>query len=110
MNNATITTENVVFEEIKKDSSPLLRERAEILSDVIEALQNIGGSSHWQVLQKYVFDVDLEKAKRSLVNSKDTTEMFRLQGEIRFGEKFSIENLILKYRNELLAIKKQLHE
>lgn len=102
--------EDSVFEEVHRDSSPLLRERAGVLADIIDALQNIGGSSHWQVLQKYVFDVDLERAKRSLVQSKDTTEMFRLQGEIRFGEKFSIDSLILKYRNELQAIKKQLHE
>lgn len=110
MNNAIMTTEESIFDEIKKDSSPLLRERADELAVVIDALQNIGGSAHWQVLQKYIFNVDLEKAKRSLAKEKDTIEMFRLQGDIRTGEKLNLETLIFKYRNELLKIKKQLHE
>jgi hypothetical protein len=110
MNNANLITEDSIFDEYTKDSSPLLRERAGELAEIIDALQNVGGSTHWQVLQKYVFNVDLDKAKRSLAKEKDTVEMFRLQGDIRTGEKFNLESLIAKYRNELLAIKKQLHE
>lgn len=109
MNNAFLT-EDVLGEEKVQDISPQLRQRIQELTDVIEALQNVGGSKHWLVLQKYVFDVDLDKAKRRLALEKDTTEMFRLQGEIRFGEKFDLENLITKHRNELTAIKQKLHE
>jgi len=91
-----------------EDSSVLLRERVEILTEVIEALQNIASSNYWKVLQQNVFNVDLDKAKSRLANEKDTTEIFRLQGEIRWGEKFDLEKLIKKYRDELTAIRKQL--
>ena len=101
MNNAFINKEVVA-----QDS--LSREKVEKTTEVIEALQNIIGSSYWEVLKKNVFDVDLDKAKRSLAKEKDTTEIFRLQGEIRWGEKFNLENLLEKHRNELLGIRKQL--
>lgn len=107
MNNASV--HNQLEEETQIDSSPLLRGRAQELTDTIEALQNIGGSSFWKVLKQYVFDVDLDKAKRRLALENDTTEMFRLQGEIRFGEKFNLEKLIEKNRNELQNIRKQLN-
>ena len=108
MNNAFIT-QDVLSEESPKDNQPELRARAEGLTDVIEALQNVGGSSYWKVLQKYVFEVDLEKARRSLAKEESTTEIFRLQGEIRWGGKFSLENLIEKYRNELKTISSKLN-
>ena len=91
-----------------EDSSVLLREKVEILTKVIEALQNIASSDYCKILQQNVFSVDLDKAKSRLVIEKDTTEIFRLQGEIRWGEKFDLDKLILKYRNELIGIRKQL--
>ena len=103
MNNAFINQEVAT-----EDSSVLLRERVEILTEVIEALQSIASSNYWKVLQQNVFNVDLDKAKSRLANEKDTTEIFRLQGEIRWGEKFDLEKLIKKYRDELTAIRKQL--
>ena len=101
MNNAFINQE-VSSEE---QSSVLLREKVEKTTEIIEALQNILGSSYWKVLKQFVFDVDLEKAKRSLAKEESTTEIFRLQGEIRWGEKFDLEKLLKKYRDELSAIK-----
>lgn len=109
MNNAFILKEDVLKEDSKNDPSPLLHQRAEQLTEMIEALENIGSSSYWKVLKKFVFDVDLAKARRSLAKEKDTTEMFRLQGEIRWGEKLSIENLLVKYRNELVTIKSKIN-
>ena len=103
MNNAFINQEVT-----PEDSSVLLRERVEILIEIIEALQNIASSNYWKVLQQNVFNVDLDRAKSRLANEKDTTEIFRLQGEIRWGEKFDLEKLIKKYRDELTAIRKQL--
>lgn len=105
MNNAFINKE--VSEE---DSSILSRERVEILTETIEALQNIAGSSYWQVLQKHIFEVDLDKAKRRLAKEKDTMEIFRLQGKIEWGENFDLESLLLKKRNDLLKIRKQINE
>ena len=92
----------------EEESSVLLREKVEKTTNVIEALENIASSGYWKVLQQNVFDVDLSKAKSRLAKEKDTTEIFRLQGEIRWGEKFDLEKLLEKYRNELLGIRKQL--
>ena len=103
MNNAFINKE--IPEEL--DSSVLLREKVDKTTEIIEALQNIAGSNYWKVLEN-VFEADLSKAKSRLAKEKDTTEIFRLQGEIRWGEKFDLEKLLEKYRNELLGIRKQL--
>lgn len=106
MNNARIIIEDVNPKEV--DHSALYKERLEQLTDIIEALQNIAESNYWKTLQKYVFNVDLSKAKRRLAKEKDTIEIFRLQGQLEWGEKFNLELLITKYRDELTTIRKKL--
>lgn len=103
MNNAYLAEEDEVV-----DSAPVHRQRIEELTSIIEALQNIAGSSYWKVLKQFVFDVDLDKAKRRIAKEKDTTEIFRLQGLIQWGEKFDLEELLTKYRNELTTLRKNL--
>lgn len=105
MNNAFITKEEIAEE---KNSSVLLREKVENLTEIIEALQNIIGSSYWQVLSKKVFDVELVKSKRRLEVESNTTEIFRLQGEVRLGRRYQLDKLLNKYREELKGIRKQL--
>ena len=105
MNNAKII-EDMMPEE--KNPSPLLISRAEVLTDIIEALQNVAGSSYWKVLSKNVFDVERAKSKKRLEVESDTAEIFRLQGETRLGRRYHLDNLLIKYRNELQAIKKQI--
>lgn len=105
MNNARIIMEDV-NEEIS--ATPILRQKAERLTEIVEALQHIATSSYWKVLRQNVFDVDLDKAKRRLALEKDTTEIFRLQGEIRWGDKFSLEKLLQTKQDELTAIRKKL--
>lgn len=104
MNNAYALTQ----EDDVPDIAPQLRERATYLAELVEALTNIAGSSYWAVLRQNVFDVDLSNARSRLAKEKDTTEIFRLQGEIRWAEKFDLEKLIVIYRNELLEIRKKL--
>ena len=104
MNNARIIME----ETAEPEKEVLFRERIEQLTSIIEALEKIASSSYWLVLKQNVFDVDLSKAKSRLAKESDTTEIFRLQGEIRWGEKFSLETLLEKYRNELIAIRKKI--
>lgn len=101
MNNAYLNEER---EEVK-EVAPQLHERASQLTDSIEALQNIIGSSFWKVLQKNVFDVELAKSKRRLEIENDTTEIFRLQGEMRLGKRYDLDKMLAKYRDELTAIK-----
>lgn len=107
MNNSFITMEEVLV-ETERDISPILRERQAQLADIIEALEHISSSSHWKVLQKYVFDVELDRAKRMLISSKDTTEIFRLQGEIDYIDKNNVVALLGRFRNELASIKQKL--
>ena len=104
MNNARIITED----EQQPAKEVLFREKIEHLTAIIEALQNIANSSYWKVLQQNVFDVELVRSKRRLEVESNTTEIFRLQGEVRIGKKYDLEKLLTKYRDELSGIRKQL--
>lgn len=110
MNNAFIIKEDKLSEDSPKDVLPELRGRTEVLTDIIEALQNVVSSSYWKVLQKNVFDVELVKSKRRLEIAGDTTEIFRLQGEVRLGRRYNLEKLLTKYRDELTTIRKKINE
>lgn len=107
MNNAYINKE---YEDVSDESLPSLREQATHLTEVIEALNNIHGSSYWKVLKQFVFDVDLEKAKRQLAIEKDTTSIFRLQGVIEWGEKFDLVKMHDKKKKELSVLRSKLNE
>ncbi len=110
MNNAFIIQEDTLSQDSVKDATPELRARTEVLTDIIEALSNISGSSYWKVLSKNVFDVELAKSKRRLEVESNTTEIFRLQGEVRIGRKYDLNELITKYRDELQTIRKKINE
>ena len=98
---------NNVYLQVKDDETSILsREKVETLTEIVEALQNIAGSSFWQVLQKNIFYVELAKSKRRLENETNPTEIYRLQGEIKLGRKYDLEKLLTKYRDELSAIRK----
>jgi hypothetical protein len=108
MNNAFMI-DGTLAEDSSPDVSPLRNKRMQDLTDIIEALQHIAGSSYWKVLQQYIFDVDVAKARKSLTKETDTTELFRLQGEIRALERYALEAMLDKYRNELETIRKQIN-
>lgn len=104
MNNAKIILEEV------EDLKPQFREQIDTLTETLEALNRLAESNYWKVLKQNIFDVDLRKVRSRLTKSSNTTEIFRLQGQIEWGEKFSLEKLIKKYRDELQIIKNKLHE
>ena len=108
MNNAQLTMEDVSNEK-PDQTMVVLRQKEAQLMEIIEALQSVGQSNLWKVLQNNVFDVELAKSKKRLEVESDTTEIFRLQGETRLGRRYHLDKLIIKYRNELLAIKKQIN-
>lgn len=111
MNNAKIAIDNVLKEEEEVDTSPMLREKETRIMETITALDEISQSNYWQVLKQNVFDGVLDGLKRRLSNAKDTTEMFRLQGQIAWAEKYSdLTKMSEIYRKELEVIKKKLHE
>ena len=101
MNNALLTMEEAPQKEV------LSRERMVQLTEIIEALENIGSSSYWKVIEQNVFEVELAKSKRRIETEGDTTEIFRLQGEIRLGKRYQLDKLLAKYRDELTSIRKQ---
>lgn len=105
MNNA-----QVLVKEEKVEQSVHIRHRIEELTKIIDALNHVAGSNYWKLLKQYVFDVDLEKAKNRLEREENEKEIYRLQGYIKYGNKFSLEALHKKYRDELLAIRGKINE
>lgn len=108
MNNAQLTMEEVSNEKPDQYLVTLRQKEAQLM-EIIDALQNVGQSNLWKILQTNVFEVELAKSKKRLEVESDTTEIFRLQGETRLGRRYNLDHLIIKYRNELLAIKKQIN-
>ena len=106
MNNSKILVE----EEISKEANVTLREQITQTTEILEALQNIAGSSYWQVLKQHIFDNDLRKVQNRLAVESDEKEIFRLQGEIRVWNKTNLEKLLVNKRNELQALRKKLNE
>lgn len=111
MNNSKIATENVFLEmEPKIDTGPMLREQATELSQIIEAFENISQSEYWKILQSKVFDGVLESLQRRMRNEKDTKEMFRLQGQIVWAEKYcNFTKLTEAFRTSLSNVNKKLN-
>lgn len=110
MNNSKIALDyNTLGEDTELDRSPYLRQREVELTEIIDAIQHIAGSAYWKVLQQKVFDGVLDSLKRRISNEKDTTEMFRLQGQIVWAEKyFDFDKMADAFRNELKNVRQQL--
>lgn len=110
MNNSKITAEyNLLDQELKMDRSPLLRAREAKLVGIIEALGNISSSAYWDVIKEEILNGAVDTLKRRLSSETETIEMFRLQGQIIWAEKYSdLDKLAESYRNELKNIRNQL--
>lgn len=94
---------------LSEDQKVVLRERATKLSRVIEALESISSSEYWKLLEREVFEPELDVLRGKLAKEKDTVEVFRLQGQVTWGEKrLSLSKLITQYRLELSGIRRQL--
>ena len=97
-------------EESRVDIKPMLRKRETELNGIIEAIEHISRSNYWKVLQNQVFNGILESLQRRMRNEKETIELFRLQGQIGWAEKYTDFNKLGDaYRNELTNIRKQLN-
>jgi len=110
MNNSQLIVENVDMEiPTPVDTTPILRENAIKLEKIIDAFDKINGSIYWKLLQSEVFDGVLEALQRRMRNEKDPNQLFKLQGQIAWAEKFSnLPKLAEVYRKELTNITKQL--
>ena len=107
MNNSKIAFDNASIEEKVIDRSPLLRERETELVELIGALDHIRASNYWKIIHSK-FSGDLQKLISQLKKEKDTTLLFRLQGEITRAEKLDLDKTAEECRNELSGIRKQL--
>ena len=110
MNNSKLITEyNTLEQEVELDKAPYLRSREQELVEIIDAVSQINASNYWKVLQNKVFNGVLDQLKRRISSETDTTEMFRLQGQIAWAEKYcNLEKMADAYRNELKNIRNQL--
>lgn len=109
MNNSKIAIDTVM-QDSEIDRSPIIREQITELTAIIEAIEHINGSNYWKVLEQMIFSADLSILRNRLSKEKDTTEMFRLQGEIARSEKYDLARILSEKRNILANLKKQLHD
>lgn len=109
MNNALMKPEVEVY-GLNEDVKVIRTTRALKLGKLIESLEAISSSKHWQTIVAEVFEPELEKLRRELINEEDTVKVFRLQGKIAWAEKkIDMPKLITQFKTELSGIRKNLH-
>lgn len=111
MNNSKIAIDSIsLTDEEELDTTPALRQRETELAQIIEALEHINGSNYWKLLQDKIFQGILDSLQSRLAREKEPIEMYRLQGQIKWAEKYpDLLKLADGYRNELINIRKKLH-
>lgn len=106
MNNSLLQLE--VEQEV--DIKPQLRARERELLEIIEAIRRVAGSDYWQLLKVKVFDGVVHSLHNRLIAEKNPTEMYRLQGQIVWAEKYSdLEKMTQAYENELKSLRNKLN-
>jgi hypothetical protein len=112
MNNSKIAIDNISIDfEEPLDTKPMLRQKETELLEIIEAIEKIGASAYWKLLQDKVFNGVMEALQNRIRSEKNPTEIYRLQGQIVWAEKYSdLSKLAQAYRNELTLNRKRLHE
>lgn len=106
MNNSLLQLE--VVEEL--DIKPQLRVRERELLEIIEAIRRVAASDYWQLLKVKVFDGIVNSLENRLRNEKNPTEMYRLQGQLIWADKYSdLEKMVQAYENELKSLRNKLN-
>lgn len=108
MNNSQITIDNALTDSPEVDIKPQLRQRETELVAIIESIKHIRSSEYWKELEEKVFSKELDKLTSKLRTEKDTIELYRLQGEVTWAEKYSLVSLENQFRNELTNLRNQL--
>lgn len=110
MNNSQILmTSLTVTEEV--DTAPLLREKERELLQIIEALGSISASDYWKLLEEKVFNGVVDSLQAKLRSEKNPTEIYRLQGQIMWAEKYTdLTKVAQAYKNELTSIRNRLND
>ena len=109
MNNSKIIS-GALKEELVVDVKPALRQRRQEVTEILEALGTITRSNHWGVLEQKVFSPAREGLGRKIRIEQDTQELFRLQGQFMWVDKYGdLTKLAESYRKELERINNQLN-
>ena len=109
MNNSKIAIENTLREETLVDYTPMYRKQATELTEIIEAIEAVSQSNYWKLLQEKVFSGVLESLQHRIRDEKDSKNLFRLQGQIIWAEKYSdFKKMATVYRNQLENIKSKI--
>ena len=105
-----LATENVSLEmESPIDTTPLLREKAVKLGKIVEAFDKISESTYWEILKEEIFNGVLESLQRKMRVETEPRELFRLQGQMVWAEKYcNLAKMAEIYRKELVNISNQL--
>ena len=108
MNNSVIEQYSLT-EEVVVDIKPQLRKREQELTEIIESIHKVAASNYWKLLEQKVFGGIVTGLHNRLIAEKNPTEIYRLQGQIVWAEKYSdFTKLAQVYENELLNIRKKL--
>lgn len=99
----------IIGEEKPVKLDNYLRARQTELLDIIEAINAIKASSHWKLLQRKVFDGVAQSLQNRIRTVTDTNELFRLQGQLGWADKYcDLDKLAKVYRDELEKVNTQL--
>lgn len=106
MNNSLLQLDN----EPEVDIKPQLRVRERECIQIIEAIRRVAASEYWQLLKEKVFDGVSHSLENRLRNEKNPTEMYRLQGQLAWADKYAdLEKMTQAYENELTSLRKKLN-
>jgi hypothetical protein len=110
MNNSLVIETMTLETESVIDFKPHLRSRETELINIIEAIDSVSASSHWKLLQEKVFNGVMDSLQSRIRSEKNPTEIYRLQGQIGWAEKYSdLSKLSQAYRKELSNVRNKLN-
>jgi len=114
MNNAKFAID-FVDEQFEEEKAPLIRQRLEEISRIIDSMQRIADNEDWKVLKILIFDelvATLEARQKSEASKKpiDTDELQRINGQLIWAKRYSdLYKLIDVYKLELTSLKDKLN-
>lgn len=95
---------------LDEDAKTLRTKRAITIGKLIQSLEAINKSEHWNIIVAEILEPELHLLRKQLISEKDTTEVFRLQGKVSWAEsKLDLDKLITRFKAELSGIRQQLH-
>lgn len=110
MNNFVIASQSIEVKE-EYDAVPALRKRAQELSEIISALRAIQRSEYWKLLEKSVWNSLVSSLYKRMRNEKEVAELYRLQGQVLWAEKYAnLKGIEESFTKELDTITNKLKQ